>query len=83
VLPARRTARTSFHNRSTRIRKKTFPVLVSVNGSRRSIEKLPKESVAGNNFSIAVRRVGAILFREHDAELANQSNSSAAIHSQQ
>jgi len=64
------------------IRRKTFPVLVSVRGSRRSIDRLAKGSVAGNNLSIAVRRLGAILFLAQDAKLATQSYTSAAMDSQ-
>ena len=82
VMPARGTARTSFQNRSTMIRRKTFPVLVSVRGPRRSIDRLAKGSVTGNNLSITVRRLGAILFLEQDAQLATQSYTSAAIDSQ-
>ena len=82
VMPARRTARTSFENRSTMIRRKTFPVSVSVRGPSRSIDRLAKGSVAGNTLSIAVRRLGTILFLEQDAQLAIQSYTSAAMDSQ-
>jgi len=55
------------------IRKMTFPVLASVSGPRTSMDRLEKVSVAGNNMSIAMRRLGAILFRVEGAQLATQS----------
>jgi len=81
-MPARGTVRNSFSNRKTMIRRKTFPVLVSVSGQRMSIDSLAKGSVAGNSLSIAVRRLGAILFLAQDAQLATQSYASAAMVSQ-
>jgi len=62
--------------------RKMFPVFVSVCGPRRSRDRLAKGSVAGKNLSIAVRRLGAILFREQDGQLATQSYTSAAMKSQ-
>jgi len=82
VMPAGGTARSSLENLSTMIRRKTIPVLVSVRGPRRSIDRLANGSVAGNNLSIAVRRLGAILFLAQDAQLANQSYTSATKDSQ-
>jgi len=67
-VASQRTGRTSLENRSTMIRRRTFPVLISVRGPRRSINKRSKGSVAGNNVSIAVRRLGAILFMARDAQ---------------
>ena len=63
------------------IRRKTFPVLVSVRGPRRSIDRLAKGSVSGNNLSLAVRRLGATLFLAQDAQLATHSYTSAAMDS--
>jgi len=82
VIQAGGTPRTSSENLSTMIRRKKFPVLVSVRGPRRSIDRLEKGSVAGNNLSIAVRRPGAIMFLAHDAQLATQTCTSAAMDSQ-
>jgi len=82
VMPARGTARTSFENRSTIIRRKTFPALVSFSGPRRSMDRLATGSVAGKNLSIAMHRLGAILFREENVQLATQSYTSAAMDSQ-
>jgi len=82
VMPARGTARTSFENRSTMIRRKKFPALVSVSGPRRSIYRLEKGSVAGNNLSINVGRLGAILSLAQAAQLATQSYTSEAMDSQ-
>jgi len=64
------------------IRRKTFPVLVSVRGPRRSVDRLAKGYVAGNSLSIAVRRHGAVLIPAHDAQLATQSCKSAVMESQ-
>jgi len=64
------------------IRRKTFPVLVSVRGPRRSIDRLAKGYVAGNSLSIAVRRHGAVLILAQDAQLATQSYKSAVMESQ-
>jgi len=64
------------------IRRKTFPLLVLVRGPRRSIDKLAKGSDAGNNLSMAVRSLDAILFLAQDAQLATQSHTSASRDSQ-
>jgi len=64
------------------IRSKTFPVLVYVRGPRRSIDRLAKGSVAGNNLSIALRQFGAILFLAQDAQLPTQSYTIMAMNSQ-
>jgi len=58
------------------------PSLCICQGPEESIDKFAKGSVAGNKLSIAVRRLGAILFRAQDAHLATQSCTSAAIDSQ-
>jgi len=42
------------------------------------MDRLTKGSVAGSNLRIAVRRLRAILFRAHDAQLATQSYTYAA-----
>ena len=81
-MPARGTARTSFENRSTMIRRKTIPVFVSVRGPRRSIDRLAKGSVAGNNLSIAMRRLDEVLFLAQEAQMATQSYTSADMDSQ-
>jgi len=82
VTPARGTDLTRFENRSTVIRRKTFPVLVYVSGPMRSMDRLAKGSVAGKTLGIAVRSLGAILFRANDVQLATPSYTSAAMDAQ-
>jgi len=46
------------------------------------MDRIAKGSLAGNNLSTAVRRLGSILLRAQGAQLATQSFMSAAMDSQ-